>query len=408
MLIAPGKGGTRIVSLNRAARAGGLVEGELLSNARSKVRELQTRDADPTADAAALRRLALWCLRYTPIAAPWDESSGADGLFLDITGCAHLFGGEERLLANLSTRLRAFGLFPRTAIADTAGAAWAVARHGARDATIVASGDERAALQALPLAALRLGEEGLLLMRRLGLRRIGEVMHQPRAPFAARFQAELLRRLDQALGHAPEPLVPVVEPPVYRAQAAFVEPIMAQEHVLEAATHLLEALARDLERDAVGARLLRLLLFRVVSKTRLLNDAEVVSLDLGLAAPSRDARHIAQLIGLRLHRLGSELEADFGFEAAAVHVLVAESLAERQDRLAVGEANIPPEELARLIDRLQQRLGRDAVRQLHPRQSHIPERAVRARPAAASRRSSPSPRSSRGEGRVRGSPTREC
>src|SRR5437660_336885 len=143
----------------------------------------RTRDADPTADAAALRRLALWCLRYTPIAAPWDESSGADGLFLDITGCAHLFGGEERLLANLSTRLRAFGLFPRTAIADTVGAAWAVARHGARDATIVASGDERAALQALPLAALRLGEDGLLLMRRLGLRRIGEVMHQPRAPF---------------------------------------------------------------------------------------------------------------------------------------------------------------------------------------------------------------------------------
>jgi protein ImuB len=402
VLIAPGKGGARIVSLNRAARAGGLVERELLSNARSKVRELQTRDADPTADAAALRRLALWCLRYTPVAAPWDESSGADGLFLDITGCAHLFGGEERLLADLSTRLRSFGLFPRTAIADTAGAAWAVARHGARDATIVASGDERAALQALPLAALRLGEESLLLMRRLGLRRIGEVMHQPRAPFAARFQAELLRRLDQALGHAPEPLVPVVEPPVYRAQAAFVEPIMAQEHVLEAATHLLEVLARDLERDAVGARLLRLLLFRVVSKTRLLNDAEVVSLDLGLAAPSRDARHIAQLIGLRLHRLGSELEADFGFEAAAVHVLVAESLTERQDRLAVGEANIPPEELARLIDRLQQRLGRGAVRQLHPRQSHIPERAVRARPAAASRRSFPSPRSSRGEGRGEG------
>ena len=137
MLVAPGKGGARIVSLNRAARAGGLVDGELLSNARSKVLELQTRDADPAADAAALRKLALWCLRYTPVAAPWDEASGADGLFLDITGCAHLFGGEERLLADLSTRLSAFGLFPRMAIADTAGAAWAVARHGARDATIV-------------------------------------------------------------------------------------------------------------------------------------------------------------------------------------------------------------------------------------------------------------------------------
>jgi protein ImuB len=224
-------------------------------------------------------------------------------------------------------------------------------------------------------------------MRRLGLRRIGEVMHQPRAPFAARFHAEFLRRLDQALGRAPEPLVAIVEPPVYRAQAMFLEPIHSQEHVLEAATRLLETLARDLERAAVGARLLRLLLFKVgaktpSSKTRLSHDAGMLSLDLGLAAPSRDPGHIAQLIGLRLYRLGSELEADFGFEAAAVHVLVAESLTERQDRLGLSEASVPPEELARLIDRLQQRLGRGAVRQLHPRQSHVPELAVRARPAA--------------------------
>jgi protein ImuB len=390
VLVAPAKGGARIAALNRAAQRAGLAKGELLSNARSKVRDLQTRDADPAADAAALRRLALWCLRYTPVVAPWEESGGADGLFLDITGCAHLFGGEERLLADLAARLHAFGLVTRTAIADTAGAAWAVAHYGDEDGIIVASGGEKAALQALPLAALRLGEEGLLLMRRLGLRRIGEVMRQPRAPFAARFHAELLRRLDQALGHAPEPLVPVVEPPVYRAQASFAEPIMTQEHVLEAATRLLETLAHDMERAAVGARLLRMLLFRV--------DGETLSLDLGLAAPSRDARHIAQLIGLRLYRLGSELEADFGFEAAALHVLVAESLAERQDRLAVGEASIPPEEFARLIDRLQQRLGKDAVRQLQPVQSHTPERAVRVRPA------SPSPhRSSRwGEGRGEG------
>ena len=109
---------------------------------------------------------------------------------------------------------------------------------------------------------------------------------------------------------------------------------------------------------------------------------EVLSLDLGLAAPSRDARHIAQLIGLRLYRLGSEFEADFGFEAAALHVLVAEKLDDRQDRLGLGEANTPPEEFARLIDRLQQRLGRNAVRKLQPRQSHIPERAVRACPAS--------------------------
>ena len=388
--MAPGKGGARIVSLNRAARQGGLTEGELLSNARSKVLDLQSRDADPAADAAALRKLALWCLRYTPIAASWDDKSGADGLFLDITGCSHLLGGEAQLLADLEGRLRAFGLYPRTAIAGTAGASWAMARHGASHRRIVASGEESNALEDLPLAALRLSAETQALLRRLGFKRIGELVDQPRAPFAARFEPELLRRLDQALGRAPEPLVSIVAPPVYHARAAFLEPILSQEHVLEAATRLLRELGDALARDGVGARVLRLLLFRVVSETRFQHDGGVQSLDLGLAAPSRDPEHIARLIALRLDRLGDDLEADFGFEAAAVHVLAAEPLAERQERLGMDEASAAPEGLARLIDRLQQRLGAGAVCQLHPHQSHIPERAERA--------VSPSPRSSRGEG----------
>jgi protein ImuB len=397
VLVAPGPGGARIVALNRAAQQGGLVAGELLSNARSKVLDLQTRDADPAADRAALRKLALWGLRYTPVVAPWDETSGADGLFLDITGCAHLFGGEAQLLADLAARLTAFGLVARLAIADTAGASWAVACHGSADGRIVPPGEEERVLRSLPLAALRLSEETLSLLRRLGFKRIGELIGEPRAPFAARFEPELLLRLDQALGHAPEPLVAVVPPPAYRVLATFLEPIMNQEHILEAATRLLERLAENLTRDAVGARVLRLLLFRV--------DGEARSLDIGLAAPSRDAGHIARLIGLRLDRLGGMLDADFGFEAAAVHVLVAEPLPERQTGLAMDEASPPPDAFPQLIDRLQQRLGAGAVRSLHPHQSHIPERAVRARAASPSPRASPtSPRapSARGEGRGEG------
>src|SRR5687768_8962969 len=130
VLVAPGKGGARITALNRAAETAGLRAGDLLSNARSKVRHLQVREANPAADAAALRRLALWALRYTPTVAPWDEASGADGLFLDIAGSAHLLGGEEALLRDLARRLRGFGLRPRLALAGTAGAAWALARFG--------------------------------------------------------------------------------------------------------------------------------------------------------------------------------------------------------------------------------------------------------------------------------------
>src|SRR5262245_35905931 len=259
--------------------------------------------------------------------------------------------------------------------------------------TILIPGAEAEALRPLPLAALRLPEATLSLLRRLGLRRIGEVINAPRAPLAARFEA-LLLRLDQALGHAPEPLVPVVPPPVYRAQATFIEPITTSEHVLEAAVKLLAGLVHDLARDAAGARNLRLLLFRV--------DGGMQSFDVGLAAPSRDARHIARLIALRLDRLAGGLDAEFGFEAAAMHVLVAEPLKDRQTPLTMDEAAVLPEALAQLIDRLQQRLGSRAVRQLHPHQSYIPERAVRARlPSSRAAPTFPRTPSAWGEGTLR-------
>ena len=401
-LVAPGPGGPRIVTLNRAARQGGLRAGDLVSNARSKVLDLTTREADPAADAEALRRLALWGQRYSPVVAPWDEASGADGLFIDIAGAAHLSGGEAALIADLDRRLRAFGLFPRLAIADTAGMAWAMAHHGNAERAIVPSGQEARALGPLPLAALRLPEDTLSLLGRLGFRRIGELIDAPRAPLAARFEAFLLR-LDQALGRVPEPLTPIAPPPAYCVQATFVEPIVSQEHILEAAERLLQDLVRDLEHDAAGARSIRLLLFCL--------DGSVQSVEIGLASPSRDARHIARLIALRLDRVADSLDAELGFEAAAVHVPLVEPLADRQTRLSMAEAVMleaclrhdPPEALDQLIDRLAQRLGHRAVRQLHPHQSHLPERAVRARPPSP-RATPTSPRapSARGEGRGEG------
>jgi len=356
------------------AEKSGLSIGELLTNARSKVHDLQSRDADPAADADALRRLALWSLRYTPLAAPWGEENGADGLFLDITGCAHLFGGEAGLLADLADRLRRFGLPARLAIADTPGAAWAVARYGSTNGTIVPPGMTDSILRELPLAALRLPDDTLLLLHRLGFRRIADISHQPRAPLATRFGAHFLDRLDQALGRAPEPLSPLASPPVYRAQAMFAEAITTQEHVVKATTRLLHDLAGDLARDGVGARKLRLLLFRM--------DGEVLSLTIGLSAPSRDARHIAGLISLRLDRLPRGFEADFGFEAAGLHVLAAQPMPERQTLLTVADDLGDPAGLARLIDRLEQRLGAGAVRRLHPHQSYVPERAVLVRRAS--------------------------
>lgn len=367
VLVAPGAGGARITALNQAAAATGLAVGELLANARAQARGLQARDADPAADATALRRLAVWCLRYSPRVMACDEASGGAGIFIDITGCAHLFGGEAALCADLARRLRDFGLAPRLALAGTAGAAWALAHYG-HDGTIVSAGGEAAALRDLPPAALRLDDGTLTLLRSLGFRRIGALIDAPRAPFAARFGEAILRRLDQALGRVAEPLAPVLPPPVYRAQAVFADAIVAQDHVLAAARRLLHAVVRDLERDGKGMKRLRLLLFRV--------DGGVVPIELGLAAPTRDPGHVARLLALRLDRRVDDMETGAGFEAASLDVLAAAPMVEHQAGFTAHGTAARPDGLARLVDRLVQRFGSGAVRRIATRASHIPERAA--------------------------------
>src|ERR1700686_4672500 len=201
VLAAVATGGPRIAALNETAEVLGLATGGLLADARAKAEFLQVRDADPAADDAALRRLALWATRYPPTASPWNEDNGADGFFLDITGAAHLFGGEEKLLADLAARLRKnFGLPARLAVADTPGAAWALSRFHKTQSFVLPCGQEAAALAPLPIAALRLVSDPRATLRRLGFKTVGMLLDKPRAPFAARFPTELLRRVDQALG----------------------------------------------------------------------------------------------------------------------------------------------------------------------------------------------------------------
>ncbi|HXQ82425.1 MAG TPA: DNA polymerase Y family protein, partial [Xanthobacteraceae bacterium] len=251
-------GGPCLAALNEAAEAAGLVLGEPLADARAKADQLQVHTVDAAADDAALRRLALWATRYTPTASAWNAENGADGFFLDIEGAAHLFGGEERLMADLSDRLENnFGLPARLAVADTPGTAWALARFHAAPSPVLSSGREAEALAPLPVEALRLSPETCTTLRRLGFKSVGALLDQPRAPFAARFPAELLHRLDQALGRVEEPLVPIIAPPVYHSLRYLLEPILTQEAVVAHAKRLMQTLVRVLERDDVGARALR-------------------------------------------------------------------------------------------------------------------------------------------------------
>src|SRR5262245_24981327 len=364
-------GGPRIAALNEAAAAEGLMVRDLLADARAKVTTLQVRPAEPAADDAALRHLALWATRYTPTVspwtAPWGEENGADGFFLDVAGASHLFGGEEMLLADLISRLDRFGLPARLAIADTAGAAWALSRFHPDDVVILPSGQEAEALAPLPVAALRLSLDTCTTLRRLGFKRVGALIDKPRAPFAARFESELLTRLDQALGHAAEPLALIAPPPVYHSLRYLLEPIFTQDAIVAVATRLMKDLVHALIRDGAGARALRLALYRV--------DGEVTMLDIGLTMPTRDIAHVARLFDLKLERIAEAVEFGFGFEALGLAATIVEPIAPAQTDLAPAANGHDTQACAALVDRLQQRLGPRSVRQLVPVASHLPERA---------------------------------
>jgi protein ImuB len=371
VLSAVASGGPRISALNAAAEAAGLAVGSRLADARARVGNLQIRPADPPADAAALSRLALWCTRYTPTVAPWGEAEGADGLFLDVTGATHLFGSEAALLADLAARLDGFGLPARLALAGTPGAAWALARFG-DGPTVTPTGAEAEALRPLPVEALRLPDPVCARLRRLGFRRVDDVMGQPRAPFTTRFGDILMRRLDQALGRAPEAVVPVAPPPAYRAARQLLEPIVTEEAVVAVAGRLMADLVASLTRDEVGARALALRLHRV--------DGAVASVEIGLAAPTRSPAHVERLMRLKLESLQGGLDAGHGFEALQLHVLAAERMTARQLALSPTPEEETPQALAALIDGLRQRFGTGSVRHLRARESHLPERAVSALP----------------------------
>ncbi len=384
-------GGLRIAALNEAAEAAGVAPGEPLADARAKAGFLQVRAVDAAADDAALRRLALWATRYTPTVASWNEDNGADGFFLDIEGAAHLFGGEESLIADLADRLDRFGLPARLAIADTPGAAWAASHFYETPLCVLSSGQEAAALADLPIAALRLSTETRNALRRLGLKTVGTLIDKPRAPFAARFAAELLRRLDQVLGRVDEPLIPIVAPPVYHSLHYLLEPIVTAEAVVARASRLMQNLVHALLRDDVGARALRLCLYRV--------DGAVAAIAIGLTAPTRSVGHVARLIDLKLEALAAVEDAGFGFEAIGLAVTRTEPMPARQIEFtpsrpspASGKGYGAPrdarvagtpgwgdgdrtERCAALIDALRQRLGPHRVQRFAPVASHLPERA---------------------------------
>lgn len=364
-------------AINRAAEIAGVFAGQPLTDARAVHPALMTRPATPAADVAALGALATWATRHTPwttIEGPGD--GGAGGVWLDITGCAHLFGGEAALARDLRQRVSEFGFSGvRLGLADTQGAAWAAARFLAGDdgeapgVALLPEGAQRQLLMGLPVEALRLPPDVVETLRRLGLRRIADLAALPRAPLTARLGPLVGLRLDQALGREPEPFTP--RPPVmpWRETLAFAEPIGRTEDVARAIETLCRAFQPRLERADTGARRLLLEMARV--------DGPLLHRMVGTSRPMRDPDALARLFRETL----DGLDAGFGIEAmtltlTAVEPFTVEQPAFVQRAGAAPDATGREADVALLLDRLRARLGAANVIRPAPRQSHDPDAAV--------------------------------
>ena len=357
--------GLALTAVNAACFRTGLTPGLGLADARAICPHLLTAPAAPEKDAEALLALARWSARFTPSL----NVDGEDGLWLDVAGISHLFGGSRALLAEMERRLAALGFTARLALAETLGAAHALARFGTGSPIIIPQGKIEAALAPLRVEALRLEPDTTSLLRRLGLKRIGQLYDLPRSSLERRFHSRdaaeaVLLRLDQALGRREEPRSPLLPPLHFLARLPFAEPLITHDGIVAGLKHLAAELCADLTEASRGASRVMLVICRA--------DGSTASIEAGLSAPTREAQHLLRLLLDKIETF----DAGFGVDLMVLGARGTEPLLPAQTTLAATSGKAKS---GLLIDCLANRLGTRVVRRLFPVQSHLPERAQKMR-----------------------------
>lgn len=349
-----------------AAQAAGVRVGMPATKARILVQGLIVHDHDAAGDAQALDRLALWMLqRYAPIVA----ADPPDGLVIDSTGADHLHGGEEVMLRGLIERLAASGVRARAAVADTWGAAHALARCAAKPIMITSPGHGSAVLTSLPLAALRLPADMVGALHVLGFERIGDLLAQPRAPLTLRFGPQLGRRIDQALGTQSEPIDPIRPDDLIEVKRNFAEPIGAAETIARYIGKLVVQLCAELEAKGLGTKRLDLICHRV--------DNRLQAVRVGTAMPVRDVKRLTRLLTDKIETI----EPGFGIEILSLAATLAEPLSEKQTLTTMVDDGML--DVSDLVDTLINRVGERSLYRAAPVATEVPERSVRRVPPMA-------------------------
>ena len=409
-------GKTQVISsLSVSAEGWGLSHGQPLRDALAMYPDLITRLQNRQLEARFLASLRRWASKFSP----WVTEEIPNALVIDLTGCAHLFGGELGVIQQVELDCLNLGLSVHIGMADTKGAAWALARYAGQPlglsrtgdaidqeapatrsravkrrnwerggqpprlqssqggfARIAAPGFTQQALAPLPVAALRLEDHVITSLNRLGLRRVENLMDQPRAAIARRFGKGTIYRMDQALGVAPEPISPAKQSLHLACRLTLPEPIGLIEDMLAALDKLLPRLAASLTAKGRGVRRLRLEAYRT--------DQTMQSVEVGLARPSADMALIRQLLVIKLE----DIKVEFGIDVLRVVAAQTEPIYAHQHKgkikagPAVAARLSQNAELDDLIGKLGARIGLEAITRLHPGDSHIPEKASQVLAAA--------------------------
>jgi protein ImuB len=348
-----------VIAANQKASTQGIHNGMPLADARAIVHGLEVFDERPGRKERLLEGLARWAIRYTPL-----SSTDPSGILLDITGCPHLWGGEESYMNHITTRLESSGYAVNSAIAGTIGTAWALARYG-NGTEIIPEYQQHSALLPLPPAALRIPNETIEKLHKLGLNKIERFIHMPRSVLRRRFGENLLIKIAQAMGDEPEAFNPIGIIQEYEERLACMEPIRTAKAIEIAIERLLEKLCSKLRSESLGLRKAKLTGYRIDGKT--------VTTSIGTNRPCDEEKHLLKLFAMNI----SGIAPGMGIELFTLTAEQTEKMERPQEKIWAGQAGLDSQPLAEFLDRVAGKVGKNTIHRYLPRADYWPERAIR-------------------------------
>lgn len=376
VLVIPDHGRKLVSAANEPANAQGIYNGMVAADAKAIYPSLEVIDEPIGLAERILKPMAEWCIRFSPCVAV----DGDEGLIIDATGCTHLWGGDKMYLKNIRERFERRGYAIRVAIADTIGAAWAISRYGS-DKFIVENDQQSTALLQLPADALRLDEETVDRLNKLGLRQVKDFIGLPKTALRRRFgemkpevrsssdirpqTSDIITRINQALGYEEEIIIPVHPSAAYEERLPCLEPIITATGIEIALQRLLETLCRRLKNEGKGIRTAVLKCHRI--------DGKIQQIEIGTIRASHHVEHLFKLFELKI----PTIEPALGIELFVLEATKVEDHISLQSKIWNGNMDLSDERVSELLDRLSTKIGANSIRRYLPAEHYWPERSVK-------------------------------